>query len=163
MATPKIVLLSISSRRISKRPICFNLAPPQSRRTRDPDMLSAVGLSDIDCPCGQDKKSRRFYSDHQSTLVAIGIGRHVRVGSFASIPRCNSEVGFIPNNGHPSALPPIIIVRVRPRIRRDLALLRQLDHETDPAMWYGPIGPEIFGIMRPIGPYGVYSFLFSIF
>jgi hypothetical protein len=28
MATPKIVLLSISSRRISKRPICFNLAPP---------------------------------------------------------------------------------------------------------------------------------------
>src|SRR5205807_3896725 len=34
-----------------------------------------------DCPCGQDKKSRRFYSDHQSTLVAIGIGSHVRVGS----------------------------------------------------------------------------------
>src|SRR5665647_3583035 len=24
--------------------------PPQSRRTRDPDMLSSVGLSDIDCP-----------------------------------------------------------------------------------------------------------------
>src|SRR5450631_281562 len=85
MATPKIVLLSISSRRISKRPICFNLAPPQSRRTRDPDMLSAVGLSDIDCPCGQDKKSRHFYSDHQSTLVAIGIGRHVRVGSKCEI------------------------------------------------------------------------------
>src|SRR5712671_5998546 len=107
-----MVLLNASNRRISKRPICFNLAPPQSRRTRDPDMLSAVGLSDIDCPCGQDKKSRRFYSDHQSTLVAIGIGRHVRVGSkgdlialkfdFRSTTRCGlqSDVAACPKGAN---------------------------------------------------------------
>jgi hypothetical protein len=41
-----MVLLNASNRRISKRPICFNLDPPQSRRRRDP----GVGLSDIDCP-----------------------------------------------------------------------------------------------------------------
>src|SRR5215213_11449808 len=28
IATPKMVLLNASNRRISKRPICFNLAPP---------------------------------------------------------------------------------------------------------------------------------------
>src|SRR2546430_11688079 len=100
-----MVLLNASNRRISKRPICFNLAPPQCRRTRDPDMLSAVGLSDIDCPCGQDKKSRRFYSDHQSTLVAIGIGRHVRVGSSTSSPRSPRYVRFSPDNGRKADIP----------------------------------------------------------
>src|SRR3954470_3631538 len=29
-----MVLLNASNRRISKRPLCFNLVPPQSRRTR---------------------------------------------------------------------------------------------------------------------------------
>ena len=95
-----MVLLNASNRRISKRPICFNLAPPQSRRTRDPDMLSAVGLSDIDCPLWSTsrlKKSRRFYSDHQSTLVAIGIGRHVRVGSKTEVAASRQDVRFAPD------------------------------------------------------------------
>ncbi len=35
---------------------------------------------------------------------------NVCFGSIASFPPCNRGVGFTPNNGHPSALPPIIIV-----------------------------------------------------
>jgi hypothetical protein len=69
-------------------------------------MLSAVGLSDIDCPCGQDRKSRRFDSDHQSTLVAIGIGRHVRVGSKADLTAPKSDFRFAPESGLKSDIPP---------------------------------------------------------
>jgi len=58
-------------------------------------MLSAVGLSDIDCPlwakyrCPSQHTSliqevATLWNDHQSTLVVIGIGLNVRVGSMLS-------------------------------------------------------------------------------
>jgi hypothetical protein len=63
-------------------------------------MLSAAGLWDMDCRCGQGKKSRRFDGDHQSTLVAVGTGRHVRVRSFTSILACPGYVRLRGNRGN---------------------------------------------------------------
>jgi hypothetical protein len=79
-------------------------------------MLSAVGLSDIDCPLWQsnrpiaahflDSISRdAFWSDHQSTLVAIGIGRHVRVGSKPEVAALPRNVYFASVSGHRKAIP----------------------------------------------------------
>ena len=59
-------------------------------------MLSVVGLSDMDCPLWASEKSQRFYSDHQSTLLAIAIGCHLRDESAGDIPATLRHVRSIP-------------------------------------------------------------------
>src|ERR1700676_1874007 len=93
-------------------------------------MLSAVGLSDIDCPLWAKipahrstllrfNKSRRFLNDHQSTLVAIGIAAMSELGQsrrYGDV-RCWRKA----NVGHKAdarKVPATDIPRARPTVAR---------------------------------------------
>jgi hypothetical protein len=62
------------------------------------------------------------YISAAGSLVASGplvnVGAHILMsagGPSASLPLCSTDVGFNHTNGHPSARPPVIIVRMRKR------------------------------------------------